>query len=373
MKDEINSYFRKITPVKSDEEILRGVIGKAEEMKLNSSKPKFSFRKPLTVICAAAITLSLSITGAAAAGIINFNEIFDKRISVQDEKLGEALLCSAENFTYTISDDAYQIEMQGITGTGYEIIGTLVVSRRDGAPVTDYIEAVSIDNKVIMLDNTDCKVHLSEKYTDYITNGGAMCCYYTDNDGNLKIELNISCHTSMYGNKIHISCDKKYGKLPFDWIVEFTYIPSEASTEKLYRGYFTVEDKVPVTYQVSDDKMQEQTEAVETLANLKCIRLNCVGGTIEGKAELPQEWIQKAAGREMAAFDITLTKKDGSTVYAFIESGNYYNNSFIMKLRYTSDDLDTLIENESLRENLIAVDLSEIKSITINGKTFDMQ
>lgn len=97
---------------------------------------------------------------------------------------------------------------------------------------------------------------------------------------------------------------------------------------------------------------------------------------IEGKAKLSEEWIYKAAGREVIAinkFNVFLTKKDGSTVYAFVESGGYSKNKFTLNLRYINRDLNELIENETPFDSYIAVDLSEIKSITINGKTFDMQ
>lgn len=375
MKNKVNSYFEKITPVRSNEEILSGVLRKAEEMEYTKNKHKFSVKRPAIAVCAAVLALSLGVTGAAAAGIIDFNEIFDNRISVENEKLGDALMCSAESFTYTISDEDYQIEMQGLTGTEYEIIGTLVISRKDGAPVTDYINAVSKEDKII-LEEIDSAMYPTEKYSDFCYYGGAHGEYYTDNNGKLKIEFSIRNYYNMYNNKIRIHGRRKYLKLPFDWSVEFVYTPSETVVERLHRGYFTVDDKVPLTYWVTGTEMQEQIEKVETMADIYDIELNSLNGTITGTAKLPEEWIVRAAGREcfdLTDFDVYLTKNDGTKVNAFIQSAGYTKNKFDLMLVYINGERDELIESETLHENHIAVDLSEIKSITINGKTFDMQ
>ena len=40
------------------------------------NKKRISFKKPLAAICVVAATLTLGTVGAAAAGLINFNEIF---------------------------------------------------------------------------------------------------------------------------------------------------------------------------------------------------------------------------------------------------------------------------------------------------------
>lgn len=375
MKNKINCYFRNLTPIRSDDEVLYRVLRKAEEMQKNEAKKKISLKKPIIAICAIIGALTVGVTGAAAAGIINFNEIFDKRIAVQNKELGEKLLCNTENFNYSISDEAYQIEMQGLIGTEHEIMGTLIISRKDGKPVTDYIKAVDISEKIFM-DKVTSEVHPSEKYKDYCFYSSTFCNYYTDNNGNIKIELTMSCYQNMYNNKVHIGAERNYKQLPFDWSVEFDYIPSKTAVERLYRGYFTVEDKVPVIYWIPDEEIQNQCKAVETMGDIDYIELSSIDGTIEGKAKLPEEWIYKAAGQELIAinkFKVFLNKKDGSTVYAFLESGEYSQNKFSLNLRYINRDINELIENETLFDNYIAVDLSEIKSITINGKTFDMQ
>ncbi len=376
MKNKVNNYFDKITPIRSDEEILTGVLRKAEEMERTKCRHKLSFKRPVIAVCATVLALSLGVTGAAAAGIIDFNEIFDKRIAVQNEELGNALMCSAEGFTYTISDDAYQIEMQGLTGTEHEIMGTLVISRKDGAPVTDYINAVSKEDKIVLVEEIDSAMYPTEEYSDFCYYGGAHGEYYTDNNGKMIIEFSAYNRTNMYNNKIRIYGQRKYLRLPFDWSVEFVYAPSETVVERLHRGYFTVDDKVPVTYWVSDTEMQEQMEKVETMADIYDIELNSLNGTITGTSKLPEEWIYKAAGREcfnISDFEVYLTQKDGTKVNAFIQSGGYTKNKFDLTLVYINGERDELIENETLDENHIAVDLSEIKSITINGKTFDMQ
>ena len=375
MKNKINDYFRNSTPVRSDDEVLFRVLRKAEEMQKTETKRKIILKKPALAVCAAAAALTLFVTGAAAAGIINFNEIFDKRITVENEELGEKLLCNADNFTFSVSDDAYQIEIQGLAGTDKEILGSLIVSRKDGTPVTDYIENVSQDEK-IFIENTFCEMYPTEKYEDYKLYCSEIFNYHATGNGDLKIEFSIYSIYNMYNSRIRIGAERKYMQLPFDWSVEFVYTPSETAVERLYRGYFTVDDKVPVVYCVPDEELQNQCEPVETMGDISFIELSSINGKIEGTAKLSDEWIYKAAGREAIAinkFDVYLTKKDGTKVCAFVESGGYAKNRFDLNLIYISDEVDTLIENETLSESKIAVDLSEIKSITINGKTYDMQ
>lgn len=72
MKAEYNSVFDKITPVMSNDELLAGVLGKAEKM--DNSKKRI--RKPIIAVCAAAITICGTITAVGASCEWDFNKLF---------------------------------------------------------------------------------------------------------------------------------------------------------------------------------------------------------------------------------------------------------------------------------------------------------
>ena len=63
MKQEYNSFFDKVTPLLSDDELTQNLLRKERAME---NKKKFTFRKPAAAVCAVFAALSLSIAGAAA-------------------------------------------------------------------------------------------------------------------------------------------------------------------------------------------------------------------------------------------------------------------------------------------------------------------
>ena len=65
--------FSAVSMESSDESFAKSVAERKSNME---SKKRISIKKPVIAICAAAAALTLGTVGAAAAGIINFNEIF---------------------------------------------------------------------------------------------------------------------------------------------------------------------------------------------------------------------------------------------------------------------------------------------------------
>lgn len=88
MKQEYNSFFNKVTPLLSDEELTQNLLRKEKNMGKNN---KLKFRKPTAAVCAVLMVLSLSVAGAAAihTGISFFknrelgrNETVAEKVSV---------------------------------------------------------------------------------------------------------------------------------------------------------------------------------------------------------------------------------------------------------------------------------------------------
>ena len=66
MKKYIDRAFEKLTPVRSDEEIISYVLRRSEKMNSRNEKPKIRFGKASVAACAVLCTAVLAITGAAA-------------------------------------------------------------------------------------------------------------------------------------------------------------------------------------------------------------------------------------------------------------------------------------------------------------------
>lgn len=67
MKEDITRLFDKITPIRSDNEIIKSVIGKAEIMEEKNTKRNKGFKKPLIAACAAVTALTVGTVGVGAA------------------------------------------------------------------------------------------------------------------------------------------------------------------------------------------------------------------------------------------------------------------------------------------------------------------
>ncbi len=409
MENNIKSLFDKITPVRSDEEILRGVLGKAENMEKHTEKKKFRFRKPVIAAIAAAAAVSLGVTGAAASGIISFDKFFGNRIKAENAELGEALMCSAENFTYTVSDDDYKIELNGISGSNTEIIANLEISRVDGAPVTDYFvnEYNSEDG---IYGHEDNRVAYKPSY--YETNMGGTGKYKINDKGNIEIVYVIDKadidspslsneKIILYGAKIYptdayfdflrednnaLACFEKgeliYYKngtdesvvidtspvhyLDLFWSAEFTYVPSDKALKTVSRSYFSEEDKLNCKSYLYDDN-QNKTE-IDCTAKFLDMKFTSTCAIIsfdmEYKAlengDIPFPNIEKAY----------LVREDGSRILMVMHSGQGVNHTdYSFTYKYCSNYEE--IEGGGVIIDHIAVDLTDAVGIEINGKLYE--
>lgn len=140
MKTEYNALFDKITPARSDDELLFGVLGKAEKM---DKKLKKSIKKPLIAVCAASLAVCGAVTAVGAYCGWDFNKVFgaffkpEPSYAQQSEGAGEDN-APAELFDYdfekqgkvidkTYKLSGYDLHIKGVTATDTSVCVVLDV------------------------------------------------------------------------------------------------------------------------------------------------------------------------------------------------------------------------------------------------------
>ena len=410
MKNNVKKLFDKVTPVRSDFEILEGVLRKAEEMDNRNSSKKINIKKPVIAVIAAAAAASLGVTGAAAAGLINFDSLFGNRIKAESVKLGEELLCKAENFSYTVSDDNYEISLNGISGSATEIIANIEISRKDGTPVVDSfvneyneeigihgheeciissfdeknydrflgrtskysindegnieivfvvgdkdINAVPVSNETIRI--TGEKIYPIEPYFDYVVEENKAV--YMFEDGELTyFENNTYNEIELDTSSVHY--------LDLAWSAEFDYVPSEAALKTIDKSYHSDSDKMEVkAYHYKNDVKTTQDAVIENID----LRLTSTFATLTcdmiyeepENGDIPFPDIERAY----------LIRKDGSKTLMVMNSGHGpYEGGFSIAYSYCSYYKDN--GDGSFFADYIAVDLNDVTGIEINGKVYQL-
>ncbi len=120
MKEDITRLFDKITPIRSDDEIIAHVIGKAENMEEKNTKRNKGFKKPIIAACAAVTALTIGTVGVGAANNWDYAGLLTNFFS------GRAIENTAEwqnNFDFekygmpldkTIVNDDFTLNFHGI-------------------------------------------------------------------------------------------------------------------------------------------------------------------------------------------------------------------------------------------------------------------
>lgn len=409
MKNDIKNAFEKITPPRSNDEILSYVLRRSKDMEKMTDRKKISFKKPLIAITAAVVTAALGVTGAAAAGLFSFDDIFGSRIKAENADLGDALMCKAENFTYTVSDNDYKIELNGISGSSNEIIANIEISRTDGTPVVDsFVNEYNPDYAIH--SHEDCLVAYKPNYNEQRLNGTGK--YKINDEGNIEIVYVIGQtgigSAPVANEKITLHGAKLYPIEPYldflyednnalarfengellyyennstnlveidtssvhyldlFWSAEFIYVPSEEALKTVAKSYFGEEDRLVCNGYLYDENFNKVE--YETIIKFIDMKLTSTSATISfdmdyettENGDIPFPDIEKAY----------LVRKDGSKVLMMIHSGGgAYTTGFSYTYRYCSSYKDN--GDGSFFADYIAVDLSDAKGIEINGKLYE--
>ncbi len=376
MKNKINCYFRNLTPIRSDDEILYRVLRKAEEMENTKGKSKIRIKKTIIAVCAVIAATALGITSAAAAGIIKFDKIFGNYITAESEELGDNLINVESDFRYYVSDDNYTIELKGVTGSASEIIANLELKRTDGKPVIDYFVNEYIPGENI---SSADKVKCIEQY--------GYNRYTINESGNIEIDLNL-CAVAPISDEVLTA--QGYGFYPSDSFFDFLLannvglenIP-EVDTSSIV--YLPVEWSFSFSYTPTEKALIE-IEAEELNTTVCLNATSYMGNKKEDlKGEFTADKIILTATRGYLTLttdssdcvnygigvengnDVRFIKKDGTIVSAFISYSSVSADGNVECGILYSREPARLDENSNMQMKMIAVDISEIEAIEING------
>lgn len=410
-KKIIRNSFSQVVPMTDDDSFRNSIIERKNKM---SDRKTVKFRKPVIAICAAAAALSLGITGAAAAGIFDFNEIFGSRIRVENEELGSSLIGNAGNIKWSVSDDDYVVNLKGVTGSRENLITIIEIARADGTPVEDYFENTDLLAKTNLTSCTEV-IKIDGDYT----NGKAGAGYdtYVNEKGNIEMSIELSgiyqdyeiadrtvliegmgfypAHNLIEGEVPREKTafmaygDDEYqltqeeqdyldsiAVLDLEWSLEFVYNPSEKSADKL-----TVKDLSRIAMVSSDiDKMTENPDGTYSYEDIgECeletvfdeISISSIGGKLSGKMDVRDGLTENTCYVglvERRGTKVELIRKDGtvSDVMVLVTSGTSNSNretgmlNFCFEIEFHANGGQT------------AVDLSEIGGISINGTIYEL-
>lgn len=357
MKTEYIRLFDKITSDLSDDELLQATLRKADKA-MEENKRK-GIRKPVMVVCAVAAVVALGVTGAAAAGVLRFDELFGKKITAPTEQLANDLMGAASDVDIVCSDENYEVLLKGVTGTENSVLASIGVARRDGKPVC---ESVNIADFSAWCADSD--MSRSIEYSSEVLDDGSVCFtveYSMDLTG-------FSENEGLAGKNIVMSftgLEVSEGAA-LDFSVEFTYEPSEESLKRL--SCTDLSERCTVLFSVSGEEGELPTgRDIPFEVRLTAIDLRAETGIISGCFDLGGYDFEKyVINTFMCRNDVQLIMADGSTMavslggYRYTRDGECVN--FTMEVDYKGlfDEAET------------AVDLSAVTAVSINGTEYPL-
>lgn len=354
MKAQYNKLFDKITSDLSDDELLYAALRKAEAMETK----KKSIKKPVIAACAAAAVVALGITGAAAAGVLRFDELFGKQITAPSEELAADLMGQAQVLNATCSNDDYVVQLKGVTGTANSIIANIGAARSDGRPISGDAD---LGRVAAQCEGSDGK--LTASYRSGVVENGAA---------NFAVELSMapedfSSEDGLAGKTIfmEITGIELDGAEPFDFSVEYVYTPSEASLGSLSCADLT--HSCSILFNISGEGELPTGRDIPFEVQLDSIDLRAEKGVISGSCDLGgYDFDKYVMNTFMCKNDIELIMADGST--AVVSLGGYRKTSDGGRVSFTME-----LEYKSIYdEAATAVDLAQVKALSINGTEYKM-
>ncbi len=405
MNKEIGSFYERITPESSNEEFKNTILRKAEKM--NTEKKKISFKKPMLAIGAAAAAATVGITAGAATGLFNFDGIFGNVITAESEADADLLVSEALDFSFVTSDEDYIIIPRGVTGTECSFIASFEVARADGKPVSDYLLYQPTESRLWSTHHFGAVIPVEER----VEYGAAMdeMSFTINDEGNIDVVVGMTYSTDIVGRTIRMNFADlyEYNKvllfteendlfadfateddrfMPFydmesgavydadffrpnleeiadidtsdivlhelDWQVEFVYEPSENAVYSL----------------TGTDLSQSFTETVVILydvyeipCTMEDIEISSINTMITYR--LAEEYSEIGTQMEQEIFLITKDGEQIKTQFEFgssreLPDGGY---GFLLTAKNVDDN-----------GNRIAVDLSEITALSVNGTVYPL-
>ena len=370
MKAEYNRLFDKITSDLSDRELLDMALRKAENMEKTTKK---SVRKPIIAACAAAAVLAAGTIGVGAALDWDFNSLFGTRIVAETEQLGQELLGEAQNAVVSCDSDIYDLRLNGVTGTASSVLASIEISRKDGAPITEYPRIGDIDTPVLINENgetVDISGDIGMSTGIESTDRGTMIltCTLTSLNSNDTMEI-------LADKRIRMQFKDIFNIGAIEFTAEFTYIPSEKAMDSL-SGYdlsapcsilHTVYPQGDMNQMTIDQVMGVAPEdrIAEVDATISSISIRSDGGVISGKLHADEYSLENHIYNTfMCDNDVKLIRKDGSEIPVSFGGHSISNNDGDFKVDLCYSERAGMVEK--------AVDISTIEAISINGTVYPL-
>ncbi|MGN0578214.1 MAG: hypothetical protein ACI4J4_06310 [Ruminiclostridium sp.] len=382
--------FSNIVPSKDSKAIMQSVIERTERTDMENTKKK-GIRKPFAAVAAAAAAVALGVTGAAAAGIIDFNEIFGNEIKTEIEN-SYLLMSRTENVEAYASDQDYNVTLLGVTGGNDCAIASIEISRKDGKPVTDYFLNRNDNSTLFGFISAECNWENPDTDSRYYSSAQINEAGNIVATAELSVEFDQLDDISLAGRKISITGNGFYpgedlfnyideigakrtdfgasysdgtqadissvASLPLEWSVSFDYYPSESSAQRLHIKEADKEKEITLKRKPIDG------ETIEYKVTVRSIELGCTRAVVElreEKQEFPFSFPDNT---------ILLITGDGKEISADFSGGmsRSYGDYEISQqnLKYYSESP----EQGYIR---LAVDVSEIAAISINGEIFELE
>lgn len=180
---------------------------RVKEKRFGRRKKSHIIKRAVVIPVAACLAVLFTVT--AAAELFGFDEILGRYIRIDDSELAQSLIGTVSDVEYTVSDDDYQIEIVGVSGSSESLFAAVKISRRDGTPVVDHFLNGSMEDS----DN----IRWLKYMTDVLTDDGKMCGYNRHYGNSSKIDENgdILYVLDLYGEDL----DGKIISIDFERLV----------------------------------------------------------------------------------------------------------------------------------------------------------
>lgn len=349
MKERYNRAFDNIAPEKSDSELYKAVLRKAENMKKENTR-RLSIKKPVVAACAAVAVLGVGVTAAAATGLIDFNELFGGRIGAYNENVNNEVLAEISNVVVNSSSDEYTLELNGVISTGEYLAGSCELVRTDGTPVVDYMFNPDVEGR---FDSNKWWTWL------YDENGNVVDSVPNDSVEHylgfvINDEGNISCNFHFQAADI-ISLAKS-AEITFgaNWI---EHEGSQPCTMSIRFDYTPTEEALRSKTIVTDGKTVQLDNSKATVIDS---RFDCLSGSFTLEYELAND-------------DLDL----GQTVALILSDGNEMPIELCSMTTYHNElgvgrETFNFVYSSELDGNITAFDIDDIEAVSINGTVFDL-
>ena len=419
-KKLLKTSFSQIIPPTDIESFEKSVLAKTERTEKMEKGKVNRFKKPFVAVAVTAAALALGVTGAAAAGLIDFGEIFGRHLKTAEGYDANELLTCGQDISWTVSDEDYAIEVKGIAGSERDVLVNFEIVRKDGKPVSDFMERLPEDGLLESIDaggalyknseNQTYSLKGSPAYTwDFeirLTDEGNISVYdritaeepisgmlvkHSGTDFYPKMDMDefrikqFETETALYEEReanngiflnVEDACPDNYISLEeadilslkLDWDIEFVYNPSEASLVSK-----SISDKVEavsahlVRVNIADSSMDKEyftQDCTVTESNF-----NNIGGTITFGLDCTDCTEEEKIFVDFndKSNTIALITADGREIPAYISPlyGEYDGTEYRLMtfIRYS----------ESRAGEMIVVDIREVTGVKINDIVYPLE